>query len=104
MSQKLDLTTSVGDAYLAQPKDVMDTIQDLRGKAQAAGNLKTTKEQKVVVEQETIVIKQADPQVVYVPTYNPTVVYGTWPYPAAPPYTTTRPPPTRGCSSPPASP
>jgi hypothetical protein len=92
MSQKLDLTTSVGDAYLAQPKDVMDTIQDLRGKAQAAGNLQTTKEQQVVVEQQTIVIKQADPQVVYVPSYNPTVVYGAWPYPAAPPYSYYPPP------------
>jgi hypothetical protein len=86
MSQKLDLTTSVGDAYLAQPKEVMAVIQDLRKKAQDAGNLKSTKEQKVVVEKETIVIQPANPQVVYVPSYNPTVVYGTWPYPSYPPY------------------
>ena len=51
------------------------------------GTLKTTAEQKVVVEQpHTIIIEPANPQVVYVPTYNPTVVYGAWPYPAYPPY------------------
>ncbi len=86
MSQKLDVTQKLGDAFLAQQKDVMDTIQKLRKKAEAEGNLKTTKEQKVIVEKETIVIQSASPEVVYVPTYNPTVVYGAWPYPAYPPY------------------
>ncbi len=86
MSEKLDWTEKLGDAFLAQQKDVMDTIQKLRKKAEASGNLKTTKEQKVVVEQETIIIEPANPQVIYVPTYNPTVVYGAWPYPAYPPY------------------
>lgn len=85
MSDKIDLTQKVGDAFLAQQQDVMKAVQSLRTKAQAAGNLKTSKEQKVIVEKETIVIQQADPQVVYVPTYNPTVVYGTWPYPSYPP-------------------
>ena len=93
MSEKLDLTTKIGDAFLSQQKDVMETIQALRKKAHEAGNLKTTKEQKVVVEKETIIIKPADPQVVYVPTYNPTVVYGTWAYPAYPPYYYYPPPP-----------
>ena len=93
MSEKLDVTTKIGDAFLAQQKDVMETIQELRKKAHEAGNLKTTKEQKVVVEKETIIIKPADPQVVYVPTYSPTVVYGTWPYPAYPPYYYYPPPP-----------
>jgi hypothetical protein len=92
MSEKLDVTQKLGDAFLAQQKDVMDAIQRLRAKAQAQGNLKTTKEQTVIVEQpaaQTTVIKiePANPQVVYVPTYNPTVVYGAWPYPAYPPYT-----------------
>jgi Protein of unknown function (DUF3300) len=86
MNEKLDWTQKLGDAFLAQEKDVMDTIQVLRKKAEAEGNLKTTKEQKVVVEKETIIIQPANPQVVYVPTYNPTVVYGAWPYPAYPPY------------------
>ncbi len=86
MNEKLDWTQKLGDAFLAQQKDVMDTIQKLRRKAEAAGNLKTTKEQKVIVEKETIIIESASPQVVYVPTYNPVVVYGAWPYPAYPPY------------------
>jgi uncharacterized membrane protein YgcG len=86
MNEKLDWTQKLGDAFLAQQKPVMDTIQSLRAKAQAAGNLKTTKEQKVIVQEKIIVIEPATPQVVYVPTYNPTVVYGAWPYPAYPPY------------------
>ena len=85
MSEKLDWTQKLGDAFLAQQKDVMATVQTLRKKAVEAGNLKTTKEQQVIVEKETIIIQSASPQVVYVPTYNPTVVYGAWPYPAYPP-------------------
>ena len=65
-------------------------MQKLRQKASAQGNLKESKEQKVITEQvaqQTVIkIEPADPQVVYVPSYNPTVVYGAWPYPAYPPY------------------
>src|SRR5262245_50018564 len=88
MDEKLDWTQKLGDAMLAQQKDLMEAIQRLRLKAKESGNLKTTNEQKVTVEAttQTIVIEQANPQVVYVPTYNPTVVYGTWPYRAYPPY------------------
>ena len=92
MNDKLDWTQKLGDAFLAQQKDVMDAVQRLRGKAQAQGTLKTTQEQKVIVEQPaasqtTVVrIEPANPPVVYVPTYKPTVVYGAWPYPAYPPY------------------
>ena len=86
MSEKLDWTQKLGDAFLADQKKVLDTIQSLRAKAQAAGNLKTTKEQTVIVEEKIIKIEPASPQVIYVPTYNPTVVYGAWPYPAYPPY------------------
>ncbi|MGH7833067.1 MAG: DUF3300 domain-containing protein [Candidatus Binatia bacterium] len=86
MSEKLDWTQKLGDAFLADQKTVLDTIQRLRAKAQASGNLKTTKEQTVIVEEKIIKIEPANPQVVYVPTYNPTVVYGAWPYPAYPPY------------------
>jgi hypothetical protein len=86
MSEKLDWTQKLGDAFLAQQKDVMSTIQSLRVKAQAAGNLKTTKEQVVIIEEKIIKIEPASPQVIYVPTYNPTVVYGPWWYPAYPPY------------------
>lgn len=93
MSEKLDVTTKIGDAFLSDQKAVMDSIQALRRKARDAGNLKTTKEQKVIVEKEIIIIQPADPQVVYVPTYSPTVVYGTWMYPAYPPYYYYPPPP-----------
>ena len=88
MNEKLDWTQKLGDAFLAQQKDVMDTVQKLRAKAEAQGNLKSNEEQKVVVEKETqtIIIESASPQVVYVPTYNPTVVYGAWWYPSYPPY------------------
>ncbi len=86
MNDQLDWTQKLGNAFLVQQKDVMNTIQGLRKKAQAQGNLKTTKEQKVLVREQVIVIQAADPQVVYVPTYNPAVVYGAWPYPAYPPY------------------
>jgi len=86
MSEKLDWTQKLGDAFLADQKKVLDTIQSLRAKAQAAGNLQSTKEQNVIVEEKIIKIESTSPQVVYVPTYNPTVVYGAWPYPAYPPY------------------
>ncbi len=86
LSQKLDLTTKLGDAFLEQKEDVMDMIQELRKKAADAGNLKSTSEQKVVVEEDSIVIEPADSRVIYVPTYDPYVVYGPWWYPAYPPY------------------
>jgi len=85
MASKLDWVTQVGNAFIAQSGDVMDSVQRLRRAAQSAGNLKTSEQQKVVVEQSSIQIVPANPQVVYVPTYNPTVVYGAWPYPAYPP-------------------
>ena len=90
MSEKLDWTQKLGDAFLAQQQDVLATAQALRAKAVQQGSLKDSKEQKVVteVENNTTVIKiePTNPEVVYVPTYNPTVVYGAWPYPAYPPY------------------
>lgn len=90
MSEKIDWTQKLGDAFLAQQQDVMATTQALRRKAMAEGTLKDSKEQKVATEQngsETVIkIEPANPEVVYVPTYNPTYVYGAWPYPAYPPY------------------
>jgi uncharacterized membrane protein YgcG len=88
MSEKIEWMQSLGDAFLEQEKDVMNTVQNLRKRAHEAGNLKTTKEQVVIVEKETqtIIIEPADPKVIYVPAYNPTVVYGVWVYPAYPPY------------------
>lgn len=86
MSEKLEWTQKLGDAFLSQQEDVTNAVQNLRKKAEDAGNLKTTKEQVVKVEKEVIFIESASPQVVYVPVYNPTVVYGTWWWPAYPPY------------------
>jgi hypothetical protein len=86
MNENLEWTQKVGDAFLAQQKDVMNTIQNLRKKAQEAGNLKDSPQQKVVVEKETIVIQPTNPEVVYVPSYNPAVVYGAWWWPAFPPF------------------
>jgi hypothetical protein len=90
MNDDLDWTEKLGDTVLAQQADVMDAIQRLRAKAQANGKLATTKEQKVSVTQAAdkpiIVIEPASPETVYVPYYEPAVVYGAWPYPAYPPY------------------
>jgi hypothetical protein len=85
MSSKLDWTQQLGDAFLAQQGDVMDSVQRLRERAQAAGNLMTNDQQRIVTQGQTIVIEQANPQVIFVPSYNPTVVFGAWPYPAFPP-------------------
>jgi hypothetical protein len=83
-------TTDLGNAFLAQQGDVMDAVQRMRMKAKDAGNLKSTEQQKVetrVVETKTVVvIEQANPQVVYVPSYNPVVVYGPPVYPYPPIY------------------
>jgi len=90
MSQRLDWTQKLGDAVLAQQSDVMDAIQRLRARAQANNKLVSTKQQKVIVRQEqnrqVIAIEPAVPDTVYVPYYDPGVVYGAWPYPAYPPY------------------
>lgn len=90
MNDKLDWTQKLGDAFLAQQSDVMDTVQGLRARAAAAGNLKTTEQQVVKTEQQAgntiYVVESPKPDVVYVPTYNPSVVYGTWWYPAPPYY------------------
>jgi hypothetical protein len=82
MSENLDWTQDLGDAFLGQKTQLMDSVQRMRGKAYEAGNLKTTEQQVVTQEPEKIiVIEQASPQVVYVPSYSPTVVYGAWSYP-----------------------
>jgi Protein of unknown function (DUF3300) len=78
MSKNIIWTSALGDAAANQQADVMAAIQRMRGKAYAAGNLKSGEQIKVVHESpNVIVIQPASPQIVYVPTYNPTVVYGT---------------------------
>jgi len=89
MSSKLDWTQKLGDAVVAQQADVMDAIQRLRTKAQGNNKLQSTKEQKVSVQQvnnrQYIAIEPTDPDMMYVPYYDPGVVYGDWPYPEYPP-------------------
>ena len=86
LSDKLDWTQKLGEAFLAQQDEVMDEIQVLREKADEAGNLKSNKQQKVSKQANAIVIEPANPDVVYVPVYQPSVVYGPWWYPDYPPY------------------
>jgi len=90
LGDEIKWTTDLGNAFLAQEKDVMDAVQRMRKKASDGGNLKTTEQQKVttqVVEsKQVIVIQQANPQVIYVPAYNPVVVYGPPVYPYPPIY------------------
>jgi hypothetical protein len=90
MSTQLDWTRKLGDAVLAQEPDVMDAIQRLRAKARARDKLVTTKQQKVTVQntgtRQYIAIEPVDPAVIYVPYYEPAVVYGDWPYVDYPPY------------------
>src|SRR4051794_2594465 len=80
LDENLQWTTDLGNAFLDQQTEVMDAVQRMRKKAKDAGKLDSTKEQKVevkTIETKTIVeIRPADPQVIYVPTYNPVVVYG----------------------------
>ncbi len=107
MSDKLDWTQKLGDAFLGQEQDCLASVQRLRRKAQAAGTLKSTPQQKVTVqapppppapatggppvmapitEEPTIAIEPADPGQVYVPYYDPATAYGAWPYPNYQPY------------------
>ena len=81
LNTELDWMQQLGYAFATQQADVMSSVQRLRHQAQASGSLKTTDQQRVVEENDTIGIEPANPQVVYVPIYNPNVVYGVWPYP-----------------------
>ncbi len=83
MDEKLEWTERLGDAFLAQQSQVMDTVQNLRQKAYAAGNLKSSDQYRVVPQGQTIVVESPNPEVIYVPYYDPLIVYGAWwwPYP-----------------------
>jgi len=76
MDKNLSWTSSLGDAYYNQQPDVTDAIQVMRQRAQQAGNLKSTPQQTVQTQGSTIVIQPAAPEVVYVPAYDPWLVYG----------------------------
>ena len=81
MSQDLDWTAALGEAVAADTGEVMEAVQAFRRRTQSAGNLKTDDKQTVVVEKEVIKIVPSNPEVIYVPQYNPTtVVYAGYPY------------------------
>jgi hypothetical protein len=91
MADNIQWTSDLGNAFLAQESDVMDAVQGMRAKAQGKGTLKTSAQQKVETQtveggKQVIVVQQASPDVVYVPSYNPTVVYGPPVYPYPPIY------------------
>ncbi|MFC1702074.1 DUF3300 domain-containing protein [Pseudomonadota bacterium] len=103
MGEQPDWVQNVGDAFLADSETVMDTVQKLRSKAKDEGNLETTEQQTVTVEEQSsaetatstqtatstetiIIIEPANPQVVYVPYYNPTIIYGPWWWPRYTPW------------------
>jgi hypothetical protein len=90
LANDIQWTADLGNAFLAQQGDVMDAVQRMRKKAQDKGNLKSNEQQKVetqVIESKSvIVVEQANPQVVYVPSYDPVVVYGAPIYPYPPIY------------------
>ncbi|HEY2384221.1 MAG TPA: DUF3300 domain-containing protein [Terriglobia bacterium] len=88
LADNIQWTTDLGNAFLAQESDVMDAVQRMRAKAQSSGALTSSTEQKVETQQaggkSVIVVEQSQPDVVYVPDYNPVAIWGTpaYPYPS----------------------
>jgi hypothetical protein len=76
MNTNLSWTSALGEAYYSDPQGVLKAVQVMRARAQAAGSLQSNDQQTVVAQGQTIIIAPANPQVIYVPQYNPTVVYG----------------------------
>jgi Protein of unknown function (DUF3300) len=85
MDEKLEWTERLGDAFLSQESEIMDTVQNLRQRASTNGTLQSTDQARIDQEGQNISITSPDPQVVYVPYYDPTVIYGPWWWPAYPP-------------------
>src|SRR5258706_16239679 len=85
MDQHLEWTARLGDVFIAQEPQVMETGQSLRQKAYEAGNLRSTEQVTVYEQGEAYAIEPARPEVVYVPYYDPRVAYGSWWWPAYPP-------------------
>ncbi len=81
MDADLDWTERLGDAFLAQQQQVMDTVQSLRQRAYDAGNLRSGEHVQVVREREVIYVRSAYPDVIYVPYYDPFTIYGSWWWP-----------------------
>ena len=92
MSEKLEWTERLGEAFLAQQADVMNTVQELRQRAEAAGHLRPSEQMRVERQGDVIVIEPPAPGIVYVPYYDPALVYGPWWWPAYPPVAWAPPP------------
>ena len=87
LGNQLEWTHRLGDAYLVQPSELMQAVQALRSHARQTGNLQSGTQMVVSTDPlSNIIIMPTNPDIVYVPTYNPMVVYGPWPYPAYQPY------------------
>jgi hypothetical protein len=87
MGSKLQWTQNLGNAYKLQAADTMKAVQVLRKRAVQAGTLKSNQQIAVSIDANAnVLIGPANTQLVYVPSYNPSVVYGAWPYPDYPPY------------------
>ena len=87
MGNQLQWTQNLGNAYKLQPAQTMQAVQTLRKRAVKAGSLKSNQQITVTTDADSnVLISPANTQVVYVPSYNPSVVYGAWPYPDYPPY------------------
>jgi hypothetical protein len=86
LSRDVTWTQNLGEAFIGQQAQVMDAIQDLRHRARNAGSLVSNAQQLVTVDNDYIAVVPRDPQVVYVPTYDPNLAFGTWWWPAAPYY------------------
>ncbi len=85
IEENLEWMRGLGDAFLAQEPQVMETVQNLRRRAQAAGTLRSDDRIRVLDEAQNIALVPADPRIVYVPYYDPLLIYGTWWSPAYPP-------------------
>ena len=85
LDQRLDWTQRLGNAFLAQQAQVMDTVQALRRRANSAGNLRSSDQMQVEDQSGSIALEPANPQLVYVPYYDPMTVYGSWWWPGYPP-------------------
>src|ERR1700752_862237 len=92
LANDIKWTTDLGNAFLAQQSDVMDSVQRMRKKAQDKGTFKSTEQQtvetRIIENKSVIVVEQSNPEILYVPSYDPVVVYGppVYPYPYYPYY------------------
>ena len=92
MNERPDWTERLGDAWLAQGEQVMDTVQGLRARAWAAGSLQSNEQQQVIVQDRVIAIESWRPGLLWVPYYNPLIVFGAWWWPAHRPFAWVPPP------------